>query len=341
MSEKPEPAATSGRPVFHIGFGKAGSTTLQRQIFPHLKGMAYFGMHRFAEGGDGMGDSSVSHSTFERLKEFYSLLFKSDGLTFNLERARENLSWISDQAAEDVPLFSHEAGLATIFSHPDVVVKAERLFKLFGRDLRILIIAREQTAILASQYRDHPFDPRNVIVGRPVSFATWVSGMENLRYFRYTDLLYYDRLAEIFDRLFGPENVLVLPLELMGQDPQVFAALLGKFMGVDPREISSRLGQEPLNVGHSGGVNRLRRLRRHLPTEFRFSRLLPKPLYGALIRRLTRGGRDKVIITPEVAKHIRDRYADSNQRLASRTGLDLSALGFSVPKNRPLEQTPD
>lgn len=311
-------------PVFHVGFPKAGSTTLQRQVFPHLNGYTYYGMHRYADKKD---DDRV---TYTKLKEFYDLLFKCDSVNFDAVKTHSILEWLSNKAVNTMPLFSHEAGLGTIYSYPDVAVKAERLFKVFGPDLRVVIIVREQSAILASQYRDHPFDPRDIIKGKPMSFPEWIDAMDRLRYFRFTDLLHYDRIAAVYDSFFSRKNVLVQPLELMTKEPHTFARTLGEFLDVDYKEIEPHLGHKPMNEGHSAGLNRLRRWRRYIPENVRFSKFLPKPLYGFLWDSIVRGPKENVEITPALKKYIKKRYAQSNKALSKRIQCDLGVFDYCM-----------
>lgn len=304
-------------PIFHIGFPKAGSTTLQNQIFPNLLGCHFTDAHLNKQ---------------HKIKELYVEVFKKDGMHFNLKRAQTLASDISESVSEDTIIFSEESGLDVIYGYPDVVTKADRLFQIFGGDLKVVIVVREQLAILKSIYRDHPFDPNNFLKGKPVGFAKWIRGIEKRRYFRHTDLLYYHRLIAHYDDLFGAKNVLILPLELMSKNSAAFSDSLGEFIGVDANEIELNVGKHPENVGHSANKNRLRRLHRYFP-KWRVGRMIPSPLRSTLIRFIESGGKENIKVSSQLAIQIRNRYAQSNRQLAARCGFDVEALGYSVTES--------
>lgn len=298
--------------VFHIGFPKAGSTSLQRQVFADLPGYAYKGLNACAD---------------DRVAELYDGLFKKDTLNYNESRI---FALAKDVTAEGSCLFSHESGLGTVYSYPDIVIKAQRLHKAFQGNLRIILIVRKQTDILLSQYRDHPFDPHDIFNGKPVSFEKWYRKMDKLRYFRFTDAIYYDRIVQVYDDLFGRENVLVLPMELMNADPASYAQKMGAFLDVDPNVIKPKLGLPAENTGHSSGTNRLRRLRRSIPVSIEFSKILPRPIYQGITEVIKKGAPESVNVSESLKHEIRQRYAASNKKLEERMDMQLEPMGYST-----------
>lgn len=297
---------------FHIGFPKAGSTTLQQQVFPFLKNSEYKGPN--ADKGEGVSD-------------FYTEMFKRDTLHFDAETVVSNLDKITDNSDGSF-FFSYEAAIGTVYSYPDVKVKAQRLHQIFGDDLKIILIIREQTAILKSQYRDHPFDPKDIRSGKPVSFEKWYELTNKMRYFRFTDLLFYDRLINIYDDLFGRENVLVLPLELMVQNPESYAEKMGQFLGEDPKNIHENLGKKPANTGYSGGTNQIRKMSRYFPQLVGLSKALPAPLREFLKKCVKGQSTEKINLSEALEKQIRSTYAASNTQASKRIDIDLDQLGY-------------
>lgn len=306
--------------VFHIGFPKSGSTYLQRQIFQHLNQYAYMGVH-----------AAEKQSEFRRfLNDFHTHMFKTDGLTFDADRCIHDKQKLAEQHPDKPLLFSYEYAVGVLFGYPDAVVKAQRLQQIFGRDLKIIIVVREQTAILSSQYRDHPFEPRDIQKGHPVSFAQWYRQTDALRYFRFTDLVHYDRLVRVYDDLFGANNVLVLPMELMAENPQLYAQKIGDFLNVPEATIKTLIESPPVNTGKSNRENALRRFRRRFPIPVEFSKILPRPVYQWIRRHIQNGGRERITIPTALEQEIRQRYAQSNAMLAQRTGFNLAELGYSL-----------
>ncbi len=293
---------------------------MQHRVFPFLDEYAYMGVHA-AENNKDLHDL---------LNRFHINMLKTDGLNFDLSECIKDRDDIFGECSEKSPLFSYEYGVSVLFAYPDAVTKAERLHKVFGEDLKIIMIVREQTSILSSQYRDHPFEPHDIHRGKPVSFEKWYRKTNELRYFRFTDLIHYDRLVGVYDDLFGKENVLVLPLELMRYDPELYAQKMGEFLGVEHDDILKNLGNKLVNAGKSVGVNRLRRLRRciHIPVEF--SKILPAPIYKAVKGMINRGAQETVNIPDALRKEIRQRYVTSNKKLEERCGVTLNDLDYSV-----------
>ncbi len=293
---------------------------MQRQLFPFLEDYAYQGVH-MAE------DDEKRH---ELLNRFYINLFKTDGLNFDGAACVKDKEAVYALCPDKPALFSYEYAVGVLFGYPDAVTKAERLFKVFGGQLKIVMIVREQKAILSSQYRDHPFEPHDIHRGKPVSFEQWYKQTNKLRFFRFTDLIHYERLVRIYDDLFGPENVLVLPMELMAVDPTLYARKMADFLGVDEKVILLHLKKPAINTGHSAGTNRLRRLRRWVPVPVKFSELLPRPLYEALIQMIKKGTQEKVEMSKNITDEIDRRYEASNKKLEERMGVPLEPLGYAV-----------
>lgn len=306
--------------IFHVGFPKSGSTFLQRNVFPSLSNYSYMGLNTFENGSD-------EHSF---INQFLVNIFKTDGLNFNLKKAVEDKDKIIEKCAEKSPLFSYEYGMGVLFGYPDAVTKAERLFKIYQSNIKIIIIVREQTSILKSQYRDHPFEPHDIHRGKPISFEKWYHQTKALRFFRFTDLLYYDRIAKIYDELFGQENVLILPLELMTADPDLFANRMADFLYVDMQEIRDNLGQPAENKGFSRAHNQLRRIRRIIYIPISFSKLMPDALYRTLRGFIDKGKREAVQIPDQLTEEIKARYAESNRKLEARININLEKLGYGA-----------
>lgn len=311
-------------PIFHIGFPKSGSTFLQRQVFPFLNKYKYHSISTAKE------DSNL----YELLNDFHINLFKTDGMNFNLEKAIEDKNKILNLNKEKASMFSYEYAIGVLFGYPDAVVKSERLFQVFGKDLKIIMIIREQKAILSSQYRDHPFEPYNIHKGKPISFEKWYKQTKELRFFRFTDLVHYNKLINTYDTLFGKDNVLVLPLELVSHNPELYAQKMADFLNINKNIILENLNKPSLNMGNSSGENTLRKLRRTIPISIEFSKILPKPLHNLAKEIITRGETEKIKISENLKNEINQDYMDSNKALEKRIDISLSQLGYAVSKEQ-------
>ena len=118
-------------------------------------------------------------------------------------------------------LFSDEAATGTLHSYPDVLGKIERISSIFEQP-KIILIIREQRAIIKSFYRMFPLDPRQSYGGDVVSFAKWVELEYRKKYLTYFDIIDYFQLIQKLEDTFGAPNILVLPLELLNFDKALF-----------------------------------------------------------------------------------------------------------------------
>ena len=172
-------------PVFHVGFPKTGSTFLQWKVFPYINNVDYLGLYP-KNGPQPEDGTKIKWLADKSLKPFYKELFYKDEINFNLQKTQTLLSEILDKSNKDTPLFSHEAGVGILYSYPDAAVKARRLRDVFGNELKVIIIIREQLGFLESQYRDHPFSPTDLINGRPLCFDKWLEEAMSMNFFSRT-----------------------------------------------------------------------------------------------------------------------------------------------------------
>lgn len=90
---------------------------------------------------------------------------------------------------------------------------------------RIVLVTRAPDAWLTSMYR------QDVKVGSPMTFAEWQDANHEF----LTQAFAVDALIALYARAFGAENILVLPYELLRDDPLRFSALFDDFTNLDLR----------------------------------------------------------------------------------------------------------
>ena len=194
-----------------------------------------------------------------------------------------------------------------------------------------MIGVREQRAIAISMYREYlllfGIFPLEVFLGRGDEARGFTPILR-------PDFLEYDRVVGYYQKLYGQENVLVLPVECLRKDPQGFVESILKFC-----HCSGRIERPSaaVRVGWSAAAlevqRRLNPLVQPSPlspppstmaahTLFKLSyelnRRLPKSWSAPLERRW------KDI----VARRYEGMFRDSNRRLAELTGIDFAALGY-------------
>ncbi|MEM7236918.1 MAG: hypothetical protein AAF501_03705, partial [Pseudomonadota bacterium] len=195
---------------------------------------------------------------------------------------------------------------------------------------RALLVVREQADQIRSLYSQHVHEG-----GRQKLIEFLGDGSEpdvwnpacRLSFF------HYDRLAALYDSVFGRENVLILPMELLRAAPDEFKARLFAFCALpepdslpsDSRNVSMSLSgvmlQRALN-----GIFRPNTLRPNDSGWYRacrkFCRRVDKRLPASM------KARRKAQVVEMIASRVGDEYAASNRRLGERIDIDLAALGY-------------
>lgn len=305
--------------VIHIGYHKSASTFLQR-LFPQWPVN-----YAFVAGPD---------------RQILDMIQGRGQFEPAVVRA-----WLAEtvgQSRHAVTVLSHEelSGHPHGYSLVSPAKVAANLKELFP-SARILIVVRNQLDYVLSLY----------------AFRVAIKGMESRSFARFVkdeaglgllNHLQFDRLVEIYQSLFGAENVLVVPMERLRRDPQAFFAPIMNLLEVDaapPAEQSSvnestrnlALLQmlRPINKAFSILLSWLRAIFRtraaHLPDRFRFW------FYGLrakFSRRMTLwfpGGQKLAWPQSPEFDSIAAQWAESNLRLEKQTDLDLAALGYPLP----------
>lgn len=303
-------------PFIHIGYHKTGSTWLQDEVFADPS----FGFVQ-AEPRMLVDEAFISVNPF--VFEPTTTLFRP-----LLEQA---------EAGDLVPVVSHER----LSGDPntggiDSRDIADRLHATFPTG-RVLIVIREQREMLLSVYKSQ------------VRFTTYKiperwrdrtvrerrTAAPTLDYFEYHYLVTY------YQKLFGPDRVLVLPYELLRKDALDFVSQITKFVGL-PSPTSVPKGS--VNVSLPAG---LLNLNRYVNVALRAFGLSER-FQGPIQERRTMRGHLKILrklapLTPKsyskrvearwrdtIADLTRGRYAESNRLTAQATGLDLASLGYDV-----------
>lgn len=305
------------RPLIHIGYHKTGTTWLQAFIFDNAE----------------LGFTSPWSRG-----EMIERIALAKPLFYDAEATK---AWLAEGEADArakglVPALSAERFSGNPHSGGYDSELIARRFAEALPDARVLVITREQRAMIASCYKQY------VRVGGVCSASAYLNppllGRPRVPLFDPC-FFEYDRLVGLYRELFGAEDVLALPFERLKQDPQAFAERIISFAGAPaPGEIP----REKKNVALSALACSLKRqcnrflvrdalnpaapvanpriagaVQRAFETA---DRLTPAP-----IRRWSEGRLRRCV--DEVAAV---RYAESNRRLAEMMNDDLGALGYDV-----------
>ena len=140
---------------FHIGYPKAGSTTLQKCLWGKHSEIVNLGLFPTNNMGK---DSSIEKKDIKqpifinsKIREFYNYLILKDSLDFPKEKVKKLYSNICAEykTSRKKLIFSHEGILSTRFSLPSIEEKLRRL-SYIDANLKIILIIRKQDALLKS-----------------------------------------------------------------------------------------------------------------------------------------------------------------------------------------------
>ena len=303
----------TARPLLHIGYHKSGTTWLQRHVFSNSEA----GFTRIA-GGNLLQSAFIQANPFSFRPEVARKKFEP-----GMERARER---------DLIPVISHERLSGSPYAGGyDGGILADRLAAVFP-DARALVVIREQKAMILSIYKMY------VRMGGAASFEQFLSrppGLARMPSFRF-DFLEYHRLVGYYSKLFGAENILVLPYELLRAEPTSFLQAICDFAGVEMTASSFRLE----NVSPSSLILSLKR---HINKLVIRDGLNPAPLLdpniknralsqmlGSVDEKLPAALRERYEIRWRryAEEQVGDLYAKSNTLTAKLTGLNLGEFGY-------------
>jgi hypothetical protein len=310
--------------LIHIGYHKTGSTWLQRFVFQSRD----LGFTRLL--GDLKGKFVATHD-----------------LRFDADATRAAIRPKLELALAEglVPVVSEEHFSGDLNQRMNDSVRiADRLAAVFP-DARVLIVIREQRAMILSTYRQH------VMNGGLLSLEAFVAGGVWWHAFPFELRQYaYDQLIAHYHTRFGADNVLVLPYELLRRDGRDFVSRILDFAGAEPRNpgaLDALPFATALNVGQpAAGLAVRHYVNRHLRLDctpwgrFRHRTLAGRVLLAAawragtlapavLNRRLDQRMRDVI------ASAVGRSYRKSNARTSKLIGIDLAEFGYDVPGPRP------
>ncbi len=314
------------RIIIHIGYHKSASTFLQKKVFAQLP-VNYL----FFAGPD---------------RQFLDMV-ESDN-EFDPQGIH---SWITSELSRKYPAGKKET---TVLSHEELsghpqgykkispFTTARNLRKLFP-NAGILIIVRNQFDYLASIY----------------AFRVAVKGYESRDFDRFIseegakglfEHLEYHRLIEYYQQLFGSEQVLVMPMELLTQSSEDLFNRLFAFIQVPYQRVAR---PRPMNVSTKSVLI----LSFWRPINYIFERLLHLLIFlfrmedrktpFKRLRYLFYDSKSKISVMldkvfPATRKidlkacseypRLVERFGKSNAYLERLIGCDLSTLGYPVKR---------
>jgi hypothetical protein len=339
----------------HVGLPKAGSTFLQECCFPHLRGV-----------------HSVTSDSKSGLTSRLSRVAESYPLFVDMDEEKAEIDRFLGEVGDDKVLISSEKLVGYhAWGFRDHFQTTESLRHLFP-SAKIIFVIRRQDEFLESVYRQllkqcfYPtvdgflgYSPKEMIYSRRrIGQGFAISPSPVIFPSVNVPRVDYYAIVRHYATTFGRRNIIVLPQEMLRNDPQRFHTELADFMGIEP--YFSLMDTKVVNRAYSLLSCRiallLNRFVRHPAHEKRPWRLIPHhPLTSYLYHRAThdrtyrlldalnqrlslryvlenvvdrihyRRGR---LISDEKRRLIMEIHRESNRKLDKEFGLGLEEYGY-------------
>lgn len=301
----------------HVGYPKCASTYLQKRIFPQV---GNYSDVAFAPQREKFLPF-LPHMNVSEFREMVQRrLVNPDGGAGSLVISCEDYVELHFREFEQAFFREHrEIDPATHYFRNDVI--ASNLKRVYP-EARIIIVVRNPMTWFESRYkmlyRGYQTSlPPEAFVREPIEG--------------------YAEAIEKYQALFGAENLLVVPFELLLRDRAGFVAKILDFMGVT-KAVDIPAAAENRGVEMRWEVE-FERSKKRLRQRLQGAGPLTKPLYALArtgyelvtkpsLRRRLGDERFRVGLGGETGKALRDHFAAGNRRVESLTGLDLAAFGY-------------
>jgi hypothetical protein len=306
-------------PIIHIGYPKTASTWFQKAFYPHLTSPRYIGRDAIKAA----------------LADWNALDFDPAEFRKTLGLGKNEAGLISE---EGLCGYLHNGGVGGMVTK----VLAEQL-KAAYPDARIVLFIRSQPSILAAAYAQYVrsggtrgarryFFPKDYLIGPNAS--TYKQPRFDIAFFRYS------RVIDLYERLFGPNNVHVFLFEQFaggGTDfLRDYANRLGLEVDWDKVSVDRRLKSYSLGLMRWARVMNLFTARSvndkvsltHIPGWYDARRQLLEQLNRS--RLFGSSPRLEQIVGNRTAQWLADYYVEDNRQLAKSHGLPLADFGYPM-----------
>ncbi|GAA4644597.1 hypothetical protein GCM10023115_25570 [Pontixanthobacter gangjinensis] len=287
----------------HIGYPKTATTFLQREVFKELKN------HKF-----------IGHSEFRKLG-LINLIWKADR-SIDYDNLKElfrsnNNNFISFEDLSG-PLFQ---GSIMIDEIPN------RLFKIFGKELKVLITIRRQEDLLRSIYIQY------IHQGGTNSLYNFLKkdslGMNRIDLNAFNFLETYNRYKSVF----GNSNIVILPYEKFKINPTEFIGDLNDFF--ENENIILKKNKVVYRSMDGLQLRLLKNLNRFIQTPISEKYIIPPHIINQSKIRFWWQDSDFLRIGNffneedlQLLKTVSRRYYDSNRQLDEQLSLNLDLYKY-------------
>ncbi len=216
----------------HIGLPKNLSTTLQRDFFSAHKEIMHLGVG-IHTNVDYINPqiASACENHFQYSKKYsYNKVKGEIKKTFDEQFKK----FYEDDTKKACGISLELLSFTFTPDQIDIEDKVKRVFDVFGKESKIILIVREQFSLLESLYKEA------IKIGY---YGTFQEYLEYLYYSRDRNFIYdfqYDYLFDLYSKYFGKENIIILPIEKFRNTKGKLIENNGNYTLIE--ELSSNIG---------------------------------------------------------------------------------------------------
>jgi len=299
-------------PVIHIGFPKTGSTTLQDHFFDYLPNTGILGQPQSRLNKD--------------IQQIIHALTDCETLEFDEEKIKGEIDHIfsGTRVVVSEETFSTGSSLSGRVSRYEI---AHRLKSLFP-NAKVVVVIREQKSIIKSFY----LQSRKINKGACPDFNDWFTeAAENTHKENVFQYFHYGKIIEVYEKLFGPENIKVVLFEEFVNSRASFFEELLRFMNYEPssetNKVLTGLATAHANQSLTDRQELFFRLRPYLQP---LIKMLSKNVKQGMMGFLQKGKNLELELNEEQKKMVFNLYASGNTELMKNYKLPLEKYNYSL-----------
>ncbi len=322
------------RNFYHVGYGKAGSTTLQSLFFPRHEEIHFYGIRfyedmtsewpyesaanlikqvvhpEFFEGFDEKDLAELEQQKQVAADNNQAFVYSNDH--YSLLVAPE---WSTSKMKELMP----DAQILLVIRRQQDILKS--IYKYKGKELSYVPSKYELKFVEFDEYFDYAFSNFNNRGGHKA--RDWVSD--------YLRIIDFNRLANFYSETFGRENVHIFLFEDLAGNPEKFYREMTEAMGITFDDKASYIvNSKAMNPSQNLAQIRYMSLKSKLFSNFMFTKHFPilKPASRMLHQKLQRVRAGDIRINPDQMAILSSLYSEGNRELAENFDLDLGSNGY-------------
>jgi hypothetical protein len=210
-----------------VGFGHSGTTSLQESYFPNNEHINYIGKP--------FSDKNID-LIYGKITKYDSVWFEQveSEIIQYFAKIMDTMKAVNVISAESFTTHSF-IGLHSV--HADNQLIIERMSRIFDRlfKVKIVVSIRSQQRYLRSAYYQHTQHIAANVRSKSPSVNSWL--IEQFRYLNWChtvlhEAMFFPQIERYCDWV-GLDNILILPLEYLIEDKELYYQLLDNFMTVD------------------------------------------------------------------------------------------------------------